>query len=478
MHHRATGRKARSAESPSALAASPAKSSTRKPPSTTNISPAAQMIENDRKKMVQQLREFRANCKDLVEFITTFDENIEKKNVFTDLKPGYLKNMIPDEQPADEPISFATQLKDFQTKIVPGSLLWKHPHFFAYFPAGGSYGNCLGDMLCTAFGGIGFEWALQPSLVELENVMLDWLCVALQMPDQFHSGKSEGVGGASVQGGASECIHNAIMAARYRQIKRNRINHGWSMVKSLSKMMAYASSEAHSSVPKGCDIAMCQMHLLDGENFECKITAKELQRALDDDIGRGYQPFLMVCTVGTTGSGAVDDVEQIGPICKRHDMYLHVDAAYAGACFVLTQERYRHMRKGLQYADSLNMNPYKFLLAAPDLAVLFIRDMSAYQETYKVNEDDGEIGEKNKWELNYRHFGIPETRRMRSLKLWIVFCTYGLKGMQDYVERLCGMARELERCVRADDRFEVTNNVYMALVCFRQKPLVIIEFLK
>lgn len=307
--------------------------------------------------------------------------------------------------------------------------------------------------------------------------MMDWLGKALHLPGHFlfenpeKAPQEKGLkGGGMTVGSASEAIHNAMLAARYNKLDNKKAP--------LDKLVAYTSSETHSSTPKAAQLALVYIHLLvpndykpDGsEDKSGSVTASIFKKALEADRDLGLVPFFMCASIGTTGSCAIDEVEAIGAFCKgaEEEIYFHVDAAYAGSSFI--SENFAYLRKGLQYADSLDMNPYKFLLASPDLACLWVRHMKKFSKAFDPNAESVKyVARQPKYMINFRSYGIPVTRRMRSLKLWTLFQNYGVHYLKAYVERLVRCAKHFETLVNGDNRYEVMNEVHLALVCFRQK---------
>lgn len=321
----------------------------------------------------------------------------------------------------------------------------------------------------------------QPALTELENNMLDWLGRALHLPAQFIFEDSNGKGGGCTQSSASDAIFSVMISARYHALKAQGCFARSNSMKddddphpaaALGKLVCYASEEAHSSVEKSANIALVKIRLLScNENH--KVTGEILQKVIEEDRHCGLIPFLMVATVGSTGSCALDDLFTIGSICKKYGMWLHVDGAYGGNAFILPEMQ--HLTRGLEYADSININPYKLLLAAIDLACMWVRDVNVYKQawhidaTYLMDVYDKKVNEISKeCDIEYRHYGIALSRRMRALKLWFLFRIYGMEGLQEYVRRIIRLAKYFESLVRSDNRFVVTNLVELGVVCFRQ----------
>lgn len=291
---------------------------------------------------------------------------------------------------------------------------------------------------------------------------MDWYAKALDLPDGFLSTSSKG--GGAMQGSASDCALVCLMTARdraIRELKRDQEDVHESVF--LPQLVAYSSKEAHSSVEKAAKMALIKLRILDTDPHG-SFRGDTLRTAVQKDIQEGLTPFFVVGTLGTTGACSFDNLTELGQVCREHPtIWFHVDGAYAGNSFILPEMR--HLKKGLEYADSFNTNPNKLLLVNFDASAMWVKDVLALKMALTVNplylqhEHDSSI--------DYRHYGIPLSRRFRALKLWFVFRTYGILGLQNYIRNHIALAKRFESLVEADDRFEVCNDVYLGLVCFR-----------
>ncbi|XP_026281910.1 aromatic-L-amino-acid decarboxylase-like [Frankliniella occidentalis] len=433
--------------------------------------------------------EFRVRGQEMVEYICSYMEGVGKRRVTSDVEPGYLRPLLPAEAP-QQPDSWDQIFADVESKIMPGITHWQHPQFHAYFPSGNSYPSILGDMLSDAIGCIGFSWAASPACTELETIVTDWLGKSLGLPDDF---LSSGSGGGVIQGSASECILVSMLAARAHTIRRLRraerppgsptttiealLDEGDGLLDDeqvgeetatdstyLPRLVAYCSKESHSCVEKAARIALVRLRILEPDEHS-SLRGATLAKAMDDDIRRGLVPFFVSTTLGTTSCCSFDNLVEIGPVVRRHqDVWLHVDGAYAGNGFICPELR-EHM-KGIQYADSFNTNPNKWLLTSFDCSCLWVRDRRRL--TAGLIVDPLYLQHSNMDEtIDYRHWGIPLSRRFRALKLWFVLRRYGIQGLQKYVRNHIRLAKSFEALVRDDHRFEVCNDVKLGLVCFR-----------
>ncbi|KAM6935289.1 aromatic-L-amino-acid decarboxylase [Lycodopsis pacificus] len=410
--------------------------------------------------------EFRRRGKEMVDYVADYLENIEQRPVYPDVEPGYLRSLIPSEAPL-EPENYDDIIKDVERVIMPGVTHWHSPNFFAYFPAASSYPAMLADMLCGAIGCIGFSWAASPACTELETVMLDWLGKMLKLPEHFIAG-TDGHGGGVIQGTASEATLMSLLAARCKAIRRvQATNPETSEAEIMSKLVAYTSDQAHSSVERASLIGGTLMRKVPTDNAYAA-GGGMLKKMLEEDKAAGLIPFYFCATLGTTSSCAFDHITELGPICNEENMWMHIDAAYAGSAFICPE--FRPLLNGIEFADSFNFNPHKWLLINFDCSTMWLKKREDIIGAFKMeplylkheNQESGLI-------TDYRHWQIPLGRRFRSLKMWFVFRMYGLQGLQAHIRKHVLLAKEFESLVRADKRFDICAEVVMALVCFRLK---------
>uniref|UniRef100_A0A8R1XLN1 Aromatic-L-amino-acid decarboxylase n=1 Tax=Onchocerca volvulus TaxID=6282 RepID=A0A8R1XLN1_ONCVO len=409
------------------------------------------------------ISEFRKFGKELVDYIADYIENIQKRRVVPSIEPGYLRDLLPGVAPQHAE-SFKDVINDFDKYIMPGVTHWQHPRFHAYFPAGNAFPNIFADMLSDAIGAIGFSWAACPAMTELEIIMLDWLGRMLGLPEAFLPFTENGKGGGVIQGSASECNFVSLLAARFEVLKELR--HRFPFVDEgllLSKLVAYCSKESHSSVEKACMIAMVKLKILDTDS-KFRLRGETLRLAIEEDRDLGLIPFFVSTTLGTTSCCSFDVLSEIGPVCQKNDLWLHVDGAYGGSAMICPE--FRPLMDGIEYAMSFNTNPNKFMLINFDCSTMWVKDR--YKLTQALVVDPLYL--QHSWTdkaIDYRHWGIPLSRRFRSLKLWFVIRVYGVEGLQNYIRKHCYLAKLFEQLIRADDIFEIVGDVILGLVCFR-----------
>ncbi|KAK7098903.1 aromatic-L-amino-acid decarboxylase-like [Littorina saxatilis] len=408
--------------------------------------------------------QFREVGKQMVDYIADYYDNIRQRPVMHNVSPGYLPPLLPDSAPED-PERWEDIFKDIEKVIMPGVTHWRSPRFHGYYAAGGSFPSMLGDMLCNAIGCIGFSWATSPACTELEMVTTDWLGKMLGLPEHFLHSHS-GLGGGVIQSTASETVFLCVLAARNRMVARMKeTDQDMNDHSVISRFVCYSSDQANSSVHRSGLLAEVRMRKLQSDdNFSLR--GETLRKAIKEDKAKGLIPFFVCATLGTTGSCAFDCIKEIGPLCEKEGIWLHIDAAYAGSAFVCPE--YRQHLEGVEYAETFSTNPHKWMLCNFDLSVMWIKNREYIVDAFKV--DPIYLKHQNEGRVpDYRHWQIPLSRRFRALKLWFVLRCYGVKGIQQYIRTHVSLAEELEALLVKDGRFEMPVPATMALVCFRLK---------
>jgi len=408
--------------------------------------------------------EFRAAAHQMIDYVIDYLENIRNRRVLPTVKPGYVRELIPDHAPEHgEP--WQDIFNDVERVIMPGVTHWHSPQFHAYFPTGNSWPSLLADILSDAIGCIGFSWIASPACTDLEVVMMDWLGKMLDLPPEFLA-SSGGKGGGVIQGTASEATLVALLSAKSRTLAKLKQDNPEVDVNSFAgRLVAYTSHQSHSSVERAAMLAGVRIRLLPSdEHFSLR--GDTLQSAMTEDIATGNIPFYVVATLGTTPSCAFDDLAELGAVCQRENTWLHVDAAYAGSAFIC--EEYRHYLKGLDLADSFNFNPHKWLLVNFDCSAMWLKNANDVVDAFNVDplylkHDQQGLAP------DYRHWQIPLGRRFRSLKLWFVMRSYGVQGLKKHIRKQVDLATEFSQLVSKDERFEMPVPPAMGLVCFRLK---------
>ncbi|XP_046974782.1 histidine decarboxylase isoform X3 [Vanessa cardui] len=327
-------------------------------------------------------KEFRVKAKEMVDYIADYLENIRDHRVYPGVQPGYLHKRLPTEAP-QLPEKWDDIFKDVEDHIMPGIVHWQSPHMHAYFPALTSYPSIMGEMLSSALNVLCFTWASSPAGTELETIAMNWLGKLLGLPECFLNEKNDSPGGGVIQTTASEATLVSLLAARTRALMElASLNPDLQSSELLGHLICYCSDQAHSSVEKAGLIGLVRMRYIESDENQCMRGAK-LEEAILNDKAKGLVPFWVCATLGTTGSVAFDNLREIGEVCEKHSAWLHVDAAYAGSCFICPE--YRHWLDGVELADSFAFNPSKWLMVNFDCTAMWVRDSTALHRTFNVN---------------------------------------------------------------------------------------------
>ncbi|CAC5419651.1 hdc [Mytilus coruscus] len=295
--------------------------------------------------------------KEMVDYIANYLQNIRQRRVFPNVSPGYMRTLVPETAPQDGE-HWDDIFRDVERVIMPGITHWQSPYMHAYFPALNSFPSLLGDMLADAIGCLGFTWASSPACTELETIVMDWLGKMIGLPSGFLHSNKQTMGGGVIQVTASDCTFISLLAAR-TEILRKFKNSGLEDMEVNSRLVAYCSDQAHSSVEKAGLIALVKMRFIECDD-ELSMRGDAIQEVIDKDREDGLIPFYVCATLGTTGACAFDNLKEIGPICERQGLWLHIDAAYAGTAFICPE--FRKYMEGVEYANSFAFNPSKWMM--------------------------------------------------------------------------------------------------------------------
>jgi aromatic-L-amino-acid/L-tryptophan decarboxylase len=398
--------------------------------------------------------------------------SLSQRPIKSETRPGDVLSALPAHPPAvgEGAAGWDAMLGDLKDTIEPALVHWQHPGFFAYFSCNASAPAIAAELASATLNVNGMLWATSPSATELEMRVMDWCLELFGLPEAFRTSPDAGgvlpAGGGVIQSTASEATLAALLAARTRMVRagvpRDRI-------------AVYTSSQAHSSVVKAAMIAGLADHPEDhsrvrliGTDASLRMDPGELEDRIGQDIVQGLVPALVVATLGTTSTGAFDPLVPIASVldgCERRP-WLHVDAAWAGAALVCPEQR--GFAEGIGHADSICINPHKWLLTNFDCDLFWVRDRRALTESMSItpaylrdaNSDAGAV-------IDYRDWHVPLGRRIRALKLWFVIRHFGVDGLRAHIRRHVAMAQRIEGVLRADPRLEIPVGRSLALVCFR-----------
>jgi aromatic-L-amino-acid/L-tryptophan decarboxylase len=402
--------------------------------------------------------EFRRNGYDLIDWIAEYLTTLEQRPVTSAAQPGDIRAALP-EHPPTQPEPWSAVMEDFERVVVPGLTHWQHPNFFAFFPGNSGYASILGELASAGLGVQGMSWLSSPACTEVETLMLDWMQELLDLPARFRS--TSEAGGGVIHGSASEATLASILAARWRVTGGEINRHG-----DTTKLVAYATSQAHSSIEKGLRIAGIgtdQLRIVaHDETFAMRPTA--LADAIANDRAAGLTPFWVCSTHGTTSSTAFDPTVAIAEIAHRHGMWVHVDSAMSGIGALVPELRW--VNDGLDVADSYCTNPHKWMGVNFDCDLFWTADRSALLGALSIlPEYLRSAAAESGAAIDYRDWQIPLGRRFRALKLWFTLRADGVVPAQTMIRRHIELTQWLASRAAADPRFEILAPHPMNLVC-------------
>jgi aromatic-L-amino-acid decarboxylase len=404
-----------------------------------------------------QPEEFRRLAHQVVDWIADYRAGVHRRPVQTTVQPGELLAALP-TAPPEAPEGFQAVLRDLDERIVPALSHWQHPGFFAYFPSNGDLASVLGDFLSTGLGVLGIAWQSAPALTELEDRAVDWLRQLLGLTAAW-----SGV----IQDTASTSTFVALVCARERTTQHGAARDG--LQSGTAPLVVYTSAEAHSSVGKAALLAGF------GRDFVRKI-AVDAARALDpdalrtaiaDDLAAGRRPCAIVATTGTTATTAMDPIDACAQIARERGLWLHVDAAMAGSAMLLPE--CRHFWRGIEGADSIVVNPHKWLGVAFDCSVQFVRDQDHLVRVMSTNPSYLRTAVDDRVK-NYRDWGLPLGRRFRALKLWSLLRTHGAERLRLRLRRDLDNAKWLAAEIARTPPWRLLAPVPLQTLCVRHEP--------
>jgi len=401
--------------------------------------------------------EFRAFGHRLIDWIADYRASTASRPVMSTVAPGSIRAQLP-TTPPEGPESMDAVFRDFERIVVPGLSHWQHPRFFGYFPSNGELSSVLGDYLSTGLGVLGLSWQSSPALTEVEEVTTDWLRQMVGLSDKW-----SGV----IQDTASTSTLVALICARERASAYSLVKGGIQSVP--SPLVVYVSGHAHSSVDKAALLAgFGRDHVrLVPTDSAFAMRPDALADAIRKDIAAGLKPCAVVATTGTTTTTAVDPVGAIAGVARAHGLWLHIDAAMAGSAMILPE--CRGLWEGIEGADSIVVNPHKWLGVAFDCSVYYVRDPEHLVRVMSTNPSylRSTVDERVK---NLRDWGIPLGRRFRALKLWFLIREQGVAGLQARLRRDIANAEWLKGEVEKAPDWRVLAPVPLQTLCVRHEP--------
>jgi len=401
--------------------------------------------------------EFRRLGHALVDWVADYREQLEKLPVMSPVAPGAIRSRLPSSPPlTGSPLD--SLFPDLERVVLPGITHWNHPRFFAYFPSNTTYASILADIVISGLGAQGMSWQTSPAATEVEEVMMDWLRQMLDLPTTF-----TGV----IQDTASSATLCALICARERTSGHEQIRKG--LQAHAAPLVVYASDQAHSSIEKATLLAgFGKEHLrLIPTDESHALRLDLLEQAIESDIRAGLRPCAIIAAVGTTGTTAIDPVRSIAAIAIKHGIWLHVDAAMAGTAMILPECRW--MWDGVDFADSVVLNPHKWMGVGFDYSAYYVRDpehlirVMSTNPSYLRTAHDGEV-------KNFRDWHIPLGRRFRALKFWFLVFEQGVEGLQTRLRRDLANAQWFKEQIDATADWERLAPVPLQTICIRHRP--------
>ncbi len=401
--------------------------------------------------------EFRRLGHELVDWVADYRERIAEYPVMSRVEPGEVEALLP-VAPPRQAEGLAEIAADLDRIVLPGITHWNHPGWFAYFPSNSDLSSVLADLVTAGLGAQCMSWQTSPAGTEVELVVMDWLRQMLGLPEAF-----SGV----IQDSASTATFCALLCARERTTAFGQNRGG--MQAEEAPLVVYASDQAHSSIPKAALLAGFgaeHLRLIETDE-EHALRLDLLDEAIRADLAAGRRPCAVVAAIGTTATTSVDPLAGIAELAARHDLWLHVDAAMAGVAMICPE--YRPLWEGVEAADSIVLNPHKWLGTGFDLSAYFVRDpehlvrVMSTDPSYLRTAQDGLV-------RNLRDWGIPLGRRFRALKLWFLIREYGVEGLQERVRRDMDNAHWLAAQIDAEPGWERLAPVRLQTVCLRHVP--------
>ena len=402
------------------------------------------------------------NGKLFIDWVEKYFAEMDEYPVLPRVKPNEVKEKLP-QTPPQQSESYEDIISDLDKIILPGVTHWNHPKFMAYFNSTSSDPGIFAELISAAFNSNGMLWKSNPASTELEEVTLDWLRQMLGLSNE-HWG--------IIYDLASTSTMQAIVAARESLDDYSIREKGFGGLQNKPRLRMYASEQAHSSIEKGAIVAGIGLEgvrkIATDENF--RMIPEELEKAIAEDIANGWKPFCVVATVGTTSTTSIDPVREIAKICKLENIWLHVDAAHAGIAAMVPEMRY--LLDGVEDADSLVVNPHKWMFMPIDISVLFTKQKGLLKQAFSVIPDYLKTDEDNEV-TNYMDYGIQLGRRFRSLKLWFVIRHYGTEGLIEIIREHLQLGKQFSNWIVESENFELLAPTPLSTICFRAVPEII-----
>ena len=400
---------------------------------------------------------FRRHGHQLVDWLADYLAAPERYPVLSRVAPGAIKQELPSSPPG-APEEMSRILADFERTIMPGITHWNHPAFFAYFSITGSGPGILGELLTAGLNVNGMLWKTSPAATELEELTLDWLRQMLGLPAALRG---------IIMDTASISTLVAIAAAR-EALDLDIRREGMAGRPDLPRLGLYTSEQAHSSVEKAAitlGLGQASVRKIATDD-DWRMDPRALAAAVEQDIVAGRRPFCVVATVGTTSTTSIDPVPAIAELCRRHQLWLHVDGAYGATAAIVPEMR--AVLDGCEHADSIVVNPHKWLFTPIDCSVLYVRDPDLLQRAFSLVPEYLRTGAGDV--TDYMNWGVQLGRRFRALKLWMVIRYFGREGLAARIRQHVALAQQFAGWIDTAPEWERLAPVPFSTVCFRARP--------
>lgn len=386
------------------------------------------------------------------------------------MKPGDLAAKF-DKDPPDGPTDYGQILQKLESKVFPGALSWQHPRFMAYYPSSSSVPAILSETVIASIGSVGLQWTSNPIGTELEVVIMDWVAKFLGIGPAFHH--SSGVGGGIIQGTAGESMLNMMICARTRMHRRKNPKLSWedAFYQDASSYVVYTSDQAHFSAEKACRLAGLRCRrvkaTLDEADKNFTLRPSDVQNAIEKDRAAGLQPLALILTYGSTNTSGTDDVASFKQLAEEEKLWVHVDAAYAGAAWSLEEFR-KDAQAVSDVVTSVNMNGSKWFLCGFDSAFLWVRDRKLLLDVFSASDAFmADVEHTSIYNPEFKDWSVPLGRRFRSLRIWMVFEYFGTNGLRSYIRDAIDQASYLRQRIEESPHYEQPVNTKFGLVCVR-----------
>lgn len=393
--------------------------------------------------------EFRSAGYELIDWIADYHERVGEHRVASDVEPGQVRAAL-DGPPPEGGERIADLIADLDDTIVAGLTHWQSPSFHAYFPANAALSSVLGDLASSGLGVNGFSWVTSPAVTELETVVMDWMVELLGLPDRF-------VGNGVIQDSASSGTLCAVLAARDRAVDSGA---------DPTRLVAYCSAQAHSSIEKGLRIAgipAARLRVI-GHDDAFAMQPDALAAVIAQDIADGWVPFFVCATAGTTSSQAFDPVTAIAEACRPHHIWVHLDAAMAGIAALCDELRW--VNDGVELVDSYLTNGHKWMGVVFDCTFFWVADRAPLLRALSILPAYLRSDAADSGAIDYRDWQVPLGRRFRALKVWFLLRIDGPEPIRTMIRDHVAWSQMVDQWVRADDRFEVVAPTALNLVTF------------